>query len=103
MAGERVKALSFSGLCQSAFGPAGAWAVSVIVLVNSLGSMISYLIIVGGTLPKIFHAYTGVALLADRQFVIGVSSVLFILPLLLYRDLSKLSKVRSLIAINLLT
>uniref|UniRef100_A0A8C8MG62 Uncharacterized protein n=1 Tax=Oncorhynchus tshawytscha TaxID=74940 RepID=A0A8C8MG62_ONCTS len=60
-------------------------------------SMISYNIIAGDTLTKVFHRLPGVGpdhALAVRHFVISVSTSLFTLPLSLFLNTSKLGNVR---------
>ncbi|XP_053926373.1 putative sodium-coupled neutral amino acid transporter 11 isoform X2 [Cuculus canorus] len=61
-----------------------------------LVAMISYNIITGDTLTKVFQRIPGVApdsVLADRHFIILLTTVIFTLPLSLYRDIAKLGKV----------
>ncbi|XP_060991478.1 putative sodium-coupled neutral amino acid transporter 11 isoform X5 [Dama dama] len=58
--------------------------------------MISYNIITGDTLSKVFLRIPGVDpenLLIGRHFIIVLSTVVFTLPLSLYRDIAKLGKI----------
>ncbi|XP_074092691.1 putative sodium-coupled neutral amino acid transporter 11 isoform X2 [Macrotis lagotis] len=58
--------------------------------------MISYNIITGDTLGKVFQRIPGVDpgnFFIGRHFIIGLSTIVFSLPLSLYRDIAKLGKV----------
>jgi len=58
--------------------------------------MISYNIVVGDTLTRVFIRIFGLSsssLLAKRDVVIGLATFLVSLPLCLYRDIAKLAKV----------
>lgn len=58
--------------------------------------MISYNIITGDTLTKVFLRIPGVGpdnILTDRHFIILLTTIIFTLPLSLYRDIAKLGKV----------
>lgn len=94
--GVRVEVFSFSGLARHAFGRIGFWLVNLIVFINGFGTMVSYLIIIGSTLSIAMESYFGGAeesIWLSRNFVITVCSLVFILPLLLWRSIGKLSKV----------
>ncbi|NXD06170.1 AVT2 protein, partial [Nothocercus nigrocapillus] len=59
-------------------------------------AMISYNIITGDTLTKVFQRIPGVgpdSILSDRHFIILFSTIIFTLPISLYRDIAKLGKV----------
>ncbi|NXT40769.1 AVT2 protein, partial [Pelecanoides urinatrix] len=59
-------------------------------------AMISYNIITGDTLTKVFQRIPGVGpdnVLTDRNFIILLTTIIFSLPLSLYRDIAKLGKV----------
>ncbi|KAJ4932806.1 hypothetical protein JOQ06_029648 [Pogonophryne albipinna] len=58
--------------------------------------MVSYNITTGDTLTKVFQRIPGVGpdhILAERHFVILLSTIAFTLPLSLYRNIEKLGKV----------
>ncbi|XP_045415348.1 putative sodium-coupled neutral amino acid transporter 11 isoform X2 [Lemur catta] len=58
--------------------------------------MISYNIIAGDTLSKVFQRIPGVDpenLFVGRHFIIMISTITFTLPLSLYRDIAKLGKI----------
>ncbi|KAL6484638.1 hypothetical protein MHYP_G00066830 [Metynnis hypsauchen] len=68
----------------------------LLFLVAYITAMISYNIITGDTMTKVFQRIPGVGaghLLANRHFVILLSTILFTIPLSLYRDVAKLGKV----------
>ncbi|NXC21177.1 AVT2 protein, partial [Corythaeola cristata] len=59
-------------------------------------AMISYNIITGDTLTKVFQRIPGVGpdnVLTDRHFIILLTTIIFTLPISLYRDIAKLGKV----------
>jgi sodium-coupled neutral amino acid transporter 11 len=85
---------SYEDLCVSAFGATGLIVVSVSRFMFSGGSMVSYLIILGDTLSAVFDA-AGCTIrdkMTTRRVVIGTSAVLLMLPLVLLRDITHLSK-----------
>ncbi|XP_030642505.1 putative sodium-coupled neutral amino acid transporter 11 [Chanos chanos] len=87
---------SYQALVHSTFGVVGYFIVTLLQFLYPFIAMISYNIITGDTLTKVFQRIPGVGpdhLLAERHFVILMSTILFTLPLSLYRDISKLGKV----------
>ncbi|XP_035264115.1 putative sodium-coupled neutral amino acid transporter 11 isoform X1 [Anguilla anguilla] len=87
---------SYQALVQSTFGFTGYLILSVLQFVYPFIAMVSYNIITGDTLTKVFQRIPGVGpdhMLAERHFVILVTTVVFTLPLSLHRDISKLGKV----------
>ncbi|XP_062862735.1 putative sodium-coupled neutral amino acid transporter 11 [Trichomycterus rosablanca] len=87
---------SYQALVQSTFGFAGYLILSVLQFLYPFIAMISYNIITGDTLTKVFQRIPGVSpdqILANRHFVIGISTIFFTFPLSLYRDVAKLGKV----------
>ncbi|NP_001017644.2 putative sodium-coupled neutral amino acid transporter 11 isoform X1 [Danio rerio] len=87
---------SYQSLVRSTFGQIGYIIVSVLQFLYPFIAMISYNIIAGDTLTKVFMRIPGVGpgnILTERHFVIAMSTVLFTLPLSLYRDIAKLGKV----------
>ncbi|KAM7380579.1 hypothetical protein PAMP_003866 [Pampus punctatissimus] len=68
----------------------------LLIVVAFITAMISYNITTGDTLTKVFQRIPGVGpdhILAERHFVILLSTLLFTLPLSLYRNIGKLGKV----------
>ncbi|KAL0963797.1 hypothetical protein UPYG_G00313700 [Umbra pygmaea] len=87
---------SYQSLVRSTFGFTGFLVLSLLQFLYPFIAMISYNIITGDTLTKVFQRIPGVGpdnMLAERHFVIAVSTILFTLPLCLYRNVSKLGKV----------
>ncbi|XP_047456238.1 putative sodium-coupled neutral amino acid transporter 11 isoform X1 [Mugil cephalus] len=87
---------SYQSLVRSTFGLPGFLILSALQFLYPFIAMISYNITTGDTLTKVFARIPGVGpghLLAERHFVILLSTVLFTLPLSLYRNIEKLGKV----------
>ncbi|XP_074159350.1 putative sodium-coupled neutral amino acid transporter 11 isoform X3 [Sminthopsis crassicaudata] len=69
--------------------------ILLLLWVAYVTAMISYNIITGDTLSKVFQRIPGVDpdnFFISRHFIIGLSTVAFSLPLCLYRDIAKLGK-----------
>ncbi|KAM9851206.1 putative sodium-coupled neutral amino acid transporter 11 [Aulostomus maculatus] len=87
---------SYQSLVQSTFGFPGFLILSGLQFLYPFIAMISYNITTGDTLTKVFQRIPGIGpenILAERHFVISLSTVLFTLPLSLYRNIEKLGKV----------
>ncbi|XP_053185143.1 putative sodium-coupled neutral amino acid transporter 11 [Scomber japonicus] len=87
---------SYQSLVQSTFGFPGFLILSGLQFLYPFIAMISYNITTGDTMTKIFQRIPGVGpdhILAERHFVILLSTLLFTLPLSLYRNIEKLGKV----------
>ncbi|XP_019744401.1 putative sodium-coupled neutral amino acid transporter 11 isoform X1 [Hippocampus comes] len=87
---------SYQSLVQSTFGFPGFLILSALQFLYPFIAMISYNITTGDTLTKIFQRISGVGpdhIMADRHFVIVMSTVLCTLPLSLYRNIERLGKV----------
>ncbi|XP_028249072.1 putative sodium-coupled neutral amino acid transporter 11 [Parambassis ranga] len=87
---------SYQSLVQSTFGLPGFLVLSALQFLYPFIAMISYNITFGDTLTKVFQRIPGVGpnhLLAERHFVIILITVVFTLPLSLYRNIEKLGKV----------
>uniref|UniRef100_A0A8C9SM24 Putative sodium-coupled neutral amino acid transporter 11 n=3 Tax=Scleropages formosus TaxID=113540 RepID=A0A8C9SM24_SCLFO len=100
--GNLSGAWSYQSLVQNTFGFTGYLILSALQFLYPFIAMISYNIITGDTLTKVFQRIPGVGpghILADRHFLILITTVLFTLPLSLYRDISKLGKVSLLSAV----
>ncbi|KAI3646282.1 hypothetical protein MP228_009210 [Amoeboaphelidium protococcarum] len=93
-AGELVDVYSFAGLANHALGRPGFWLVNLVIATNGIGTMVSYIIILGSSFPSIAATYAPDAqLLQNRIFIIVLVSVLFVFPLVLYKKINKLAKV----------
>ena len=83
---------NYEDLCEYLFGRKGYYFVSIVMLVFDFGATLSYLIILGDSAAQII-ALWGYESRSDRQIVVGITSVLVILPTILPRDISKIEKV----------
>uniref|UniRef100_A0A669EYQ2 Putative sodium-coupled neutral amino acid transporter 11 n=1 Tax=Oreochromis niloticus TaxID=8128 RepID=A0A669EYQ2_ORENI len=87
---------SYQSLVHSTFGFPGFVILSGLQFLYPFIAMISYNITIGDTLTKVFQRIPGVGpdhILAERHFVIILSTVVFTLPLSLYRNIERLGKV----------
>uniref|UniRef100_A0A8C9ZK25 Putative sodium-coupled neutral amino acid transporter 11 n=1 Tax=Sander lucioperca TaxID=283035 RepID=A0A8C9ZK25_SANLU len=87
---------SYQSLVQSTFGFPGFLILSGLQFLYPFIAMISYNITTGDTLTKVFQRIPGVGpdhILAERHFVVLLSTLAFTLPLSLYRNIEKLGKV----------
>ncbi|XP_058478551.1 putative sodium-coupled neutral amino acid transporter 11 [Solea solea] len=87
---------SYQSLVQSTFGFSGFLILSGLQFLYPFIAMISYNITTGDTLTKVFQRIPGVGpdhILAERHFVILLSTVVFTLPLSLHRNIERLGKV----------
>ncbi|KAJ1727627.1 hypothetical protein LPJ61_004473 [Coemansia biformis] len=88
--GRRVGLYRFEDVSAAALGRPGHYLLSFALLVNSVGSCISYLIIVGDTATPIAQNLFGAGPLTSRQAVIALAAVGCTLPLLFFRTLEPL-------------
>ena len=102
--GMRANCLNYEALMERLFGIKGYIAVLVTMFCYDFGAMLTYLIIMGSTGRKIFDEFlpedilhSDTSPLGDperrRQICITVLAVVTILPLCLFRDISKLERV----------
>ncbi|KAL1786432.1 sodium-coupled neutral amino acid transporter 11 isoform X1 [Sigmodon hispidus] len=87
---------SYQSLVNKTFGFPGFLLLSALQFMYPFIAMISYNIITGDTLSKVFQRIPGAdpgSLFIGRHFIIVVSTVIFTLPLSLYRDIAKLGKI----------
>ncbi|XP_043987368.1 putative sodium-coupled neutral amino acid transporter 11 [Gambusia affinis] len=97
---------SYQSLVQNTFGFPGFLILSALQFLYPFIAMISYNITTGDTLTKVFQRIPGVGpdhILAERHFVILLSTFLFTLPLSLYRNIERLGKVSFLSMVLTLT
>lgn len=96
--GELINQRTYAGLARSAMGVTGEILVTGAVLANGLGTMITYLILIGSEIPKLASIYLSDnsqtaecdLLLCNRTFIVITLSLLFILPLLFWKSIGKL-------------
>ncbi|XP_040331174.1 putative sodium-coupled neutral amino acid transporter 11 isoform X2 [Herpailurus yagouaroundi] len=87
---------TYQSLVNKTFGFPGYLLLSVLQFLYPFIAMISYNIITGDTLSKVFQRIPGVDpanLFIGRHFLIVLSTAAFTLPLSLYRDIAKLGKI----------
>ncbi|XP_040827979.1 putative sodium-coupled neutral amino acid transporter 11 isoform X1 [Ochotona curzoniae] len=87
---------TYQSLVNKTFGLPGYLLLSILQFLYPFIAMISYNIIAGDTLGKVFQRIPGVDpenWFIGRHFIIILSTVTFILPLSLYRDIAKLGKI----------
>ncbi|KAK9765306.1 hypothetical protein K7432_006476 [Basidiobolus ranarum] len=91
--GRQAGIYHYSMLAQSSLGKVGSFALNIFILFNGLGIAISYLIIIGDTLPLLAEQYVpGFGVLQNRIFGIVMCACIFIFPLLFFRTLAPLAK-----------
>ncbi|XP_027877729.1 putative sodium-coupled neutral amino acid transporter 11 isoform X1 [Xiphophorus couchianus] len=104
--GNLSRSNSYQSLVQNTFGFPGFLILSALQFLYPFIAMISYNITTGDTLTKVFQRIPGVGpdhILAERHFVILLSTCLFTLPLSLYRNIERLGKVSFLSMVLTLT
>ncbi|XP_053568786.1 putative sodium-coupled neutral amino acid transporter 11 [Bombina bombina] len=87
---------TYQSLVSKTFGFPGYIILSALQFLYPFAAMISYNIITGDILPKIFQRIPGVTqenVLSDRRFVILVTTAIVTLPIALYRNMQRLGKV----------
>ncbi|XP_069890470.1 putative sodium-coupled neutral amino acid transporter 11 isoform X2 [Dipodomys merriami] len=87
---------TYQSLVNKTFGFPGYLLLSVLQFLYPFIAMISYNIIAGDTLSKVFQRIPGVDpenVFIGRHFIIVLSTVTFTLPLSLYRNIAKLGKI----------
>ncbi|XP_012931276.2 putative sodium-coupled neutral amino acid transporter 11 isoform X1 [Heterocephalus glaber] len=87
---------TYQSLVNKTFGFTGYLLLSILQFLYPFIAMISYNIIAGDTLSKVFQRIPGVDpenLFIGRHFIIVLSTISFTLPLSLYRDIAKLGKI----------
>ncbi|XP_021367109.1 putative sodium-coupled neutral amino acid transporter 11 isoform X3 [Mizuhopecten yessoensis] len=98
-AGKLSNTKSYQDMILVACGRPGFYILTTLQFLYPLIAMISYQVIIGDTITKVIisiggeeHYALGDTILANRQFIIFLSTLLVTLPLSLYRDIAKLSK-----------
>uniref|UniRef100_A0A8C0FCX3 Putative sodium-coupled neutral amino acid transporter 11 n=1 Tax=Bubo bubo TaxID=30461 RepID=A0A8C0FCX3_BUBBB len=86
---------TYQELVRKTYGLVGYLILSTLQFLYPFIAMISYNIITGDTLTKVFQRIPGVGpdnILTDRHFIILLTTIIFTLPISLYRDIAKLGK-----------
>lgn len=91
--GILARKTEYQELCETVFGRAG-WVMCTIFMFGfAFGAMISYLVIVGDSVPATFAVFLGADhILANRVFMLVIPTVVIMLPLSCLRTIDKLSK-----------
>jgi len=93
--GQLSGSFTYQGMMESAFGRWGFYVLTLLQLTYPLIAMISYNIIVGDTLTKVLVSLSsdphGVTL--QREAVVLIVTLIVTLPLSLYRNVARMSKV----------
>uniref|UniRef100_A0A8B9P232 Putative sodium-coupled neutral amino acid transporter 11 n=1 Tax=Apteryx owenii TaxID=8824 RepID=A0A8B9P232_APTOW len=87
---------TYQELVKKTYGLIGYLILSTLQFLYPFIAMISYNIITGDTLTKVFQRIPGVEpgnVLTDRHFIILFTTIIFTLPISLYHDIAKLGKV----------
>ncbi|XP_062906215.1 putative sodium-coupled neutral amino acid transporter 11 isoform X4 [Mobula hypostoma] len=87
---------TYQCLVNKAFGLTGYVILSILQFLYPFITMISYNIIAGDTLTKVLQQIPGVGpenILAERHFVIAMTTLVFMLPLSMYRNIANLGKI----------
>ncbi|KAJ2522103.1 hypothetical protein GGI11_000030 [Coemansia sp. RSA 2049] len=92
LAGRRTGLYKYESVSEAALGRIGYHILGFALSVNSIGSCISYLIIIGDTASSVAQTLFGINVLTSRQVVILAASLVFTLPLLFFRTLDPLVK-----------
>lgn len=88
-------AFTYQGIMEAAYGRPGFLFLSLLQFVYPFTAMISYNIIVGDTLPKVFtklFSLSSKSVFVRRDFVVGVATILITVPLCLMKDLVGLAR-----------
>ncbi|XP_075287167.1 putative sodium-coupled neutral amino acid transporter 11 isoform X2 [Opisthocomus hoazin] len=87
---------TYQEMVKKTYGLVGYLILSTLQFLYPFIAMISYNIITGDTLTKVFQRIPGVGadnVLTDRNFIILLTTIIFTLPISLYQDIAKLGKV----------
>ncbi|KAI7832698.1 transmembrane amino acid transporter protein-domain-containing protein [Gamsiella multidivaricata] len=87
--GQRIGVYKYAALCEATMGSFGVYLLSSVLFFQAVGACITYMIVIGDTIPVVLEI---VGINATRQWTIFVSSLIFILPLLFYRSVGSLAK-----------
>ena len=86
---KHIDVQSYETLLEAAFGKAGFYFISLAMLCNAYGAMVSYLMIIKETLPTLLGYGAEDAYMA--RVILTVSTLLVIFPLSMQRDMAALA------------
>ncbi|KAG0051525.1 hypothetical protein BGZ83_003605 [Gryganskiella cystojenkinii] len=90
VSGQKIGVYKYAMLCEATMGTSGFYMLNGVIFFQTAGACITYMIVVGDTIPVILDI---LGFEVSRQWVIFLSSLIFILPLLFYRSIGSLAKV----------
>ncbi|KAJ2556551.1 hypothetical protein EV175_001934 [Coemansia sp. RSA 1933] len=90
LAGRRTGLYRYEAVSEAAGGRIGYYALAFGLAVSSIGSCISYLIIIGDTASSVAQTAFGSSMLTSRTAVMVIASGTLTLPLLFFRTLDPL-------------
>jgi len=91
--GELANKYTYQGMVEKAFGRPGLIAITTAQFVYPLAVMMAYNVAISDNIPMVFVRTIGPdTILANRQFVNGMATLLIILPLSLPRNIALLDK-----------
>ncbi|XP_030846147.1 putative sodium-coupled neutral amino acid transporter 11 isoform X2 [Strongylocentrotus purpuratus] len=91
--GELTGTRTYAEMTESALGIPGYYVLSIVQFIYPFIAMIGYNIIIGDTITKVFASMIAETnVLANRYFVISIVTVLFNLPVSMYKNVTKLVK-----------
>ncbi|KAF9382605.1 hypothetical protein CPB97_007041 [Podila verticillata] len=88
--GNKIGVYKYAMLCEATMGATGFYLLNSVIFFQTAGATITYLIVIGDTIPVILGL---VGFPIARQWVIFVSSLVFVLPLLFFRSIGSLARV----------
>ena len=85
---------SYEAVAERAFGPAGYFTLLIFQALTCFGACVAYFVLIGDTLPRVLRKWfsSELYILNDDRIVTLAVSVVIVLPLCLYRDMSSLEK-----------
>ncbi|CAO3565995.1 unnamed protein product [Mortierella alpina] len=96
--GQKVGIYKYAILCEATMGSFGFYLLNGMIFFQTAGACITYMIVIGDTIPTVLSI---LGWEFSRQWVIFLSSIFFILPLLFYRSIGSLARV-SMISVMML-
>ncbi|KAI8330607.1 transmembrane amino acid transporter protein-domain-containing protein [Chlamydoabsidia padenii] len=93
VAGQRVGIYKFATLVEYLLGRPGYHFLNIMILIQAAGACLSYIILIGDTLPVLLALYfPQIPLLSDRSLVLIFISIFLIFPLNLSRSIGALAR-----------
>ncbi|KAF9346282.1 hypothetical protein BGX34_004066, partial [Mortierella sp. NVP85] len=89
--GKQIGVYKYAGLCEATMGTFGLHLINAALFLQTAGVCITYLIVVGDTIPVVLEMVLGTPV--SRQWTILISTLIFVLPLLFYRSIGSLATV----------